>query len=153
MNRRTKKNKKIESLQNDYTQEKTLQARKRSKSKRNMRRRMSLMLIVGCVAIGLLLIRVMNNRARIEKIEQEKVEATAELENIEQLQRNLQNRVTQLQDEGFLAKLARSKYYMSKEGELIFRFAEENEETDSSQKQQDSSSDGEKKADSAENKE
>ncbi|MGY3778687.1 FtsB family cell division protein [Isobaculum melis] len=152
MNRRTKKNKKIESLQNDYTQEKTLEARKRSKSKRNMRRRMSLMLVVGCVLIGLLIVRVFNNQARIKKIEQEKIEATAELRNVEQLQRNLQNRVTQLQDESFLAKLARSKYYLSKDGELIFRMPEEEEESDSSKKQQDATAENEKNADSTENK-
>lgn len=48
------------------------------------------------------------------------------MKKVQAEQRLLNNQINQLKDDDFVTKLARSKYYLSKDGEIIFSLPEDN---------------------------
>ncbi|MDO4671012.1 MAG: septum formation initiator family protein [Aerococcus sp.] len=62
-----------------------------------------------------------------EAVVNEKTLAASELENEQHLLKNLQQQTERLKDNDYVLKLARSRYYLSKEGEIIFSVPEDND--------------------------
>lgn len=62
-----------------------------------------------------------------ENVVKQKELAASELENEQHLLKNLQQQAERLKDDDYVMKLARSRYYLSKEGEIIFSVPEDND--------------------------
>lgn len=120
------KSTKVTQLKNDYTQSKTESAHRNHKQKKNLKRR-----IAGIVAIGGILIvtlgsNIYNNTRQLTQMDSEQVASAEELKQVEQDQEQLQTEIKKLEDEEYIAKLARSQYYLTKDGEVVFSFPEDN---------------------------
>ncbi|MGB6178852.1 FtsB family cell division protein [Carnobacterium sp.] len=113
-------------LQNDYTKAKTLQAHREQKIRRKRRVRATIILLVGSIVIIFLSLKIYTNVQSISKMEIEKQEAEVTLKDTKQEQEQLQIQIKRLEDENYVAKLARSQYYLSKENEIIFSLPEDN---------------------------
>lgn len=133
----------VAQLKNDYTQAKTLQAHRERKQKRKVRRRISAILLIGSLFIIALSIRIWNSTQSISKMEKERQQAEVVLKKTENNQEQLNMQIKRLEDENYVAKLARSQYYLSKDNEIIFSLPEDNaakviektkEKTESSEK-------------------
>ncbi|ALV22470.1 FtsB family cell division protein [Carnobacterium antarcticum] len=116
----------IARLKNDYTQAKTLQAHRERKQKRSMRRRLAVILFVGCLVIIGLTTKIWTSAQAISEMETEKAEAEVVLKKTETQQDYLNTQIKRLEDENYVAKLARSQYYLSKDNEIIFSLPEDN---------------------------
>ena len=116
----------VAKLTNEYTHNKTLQALRERKHKRHMRRRITGILAVSCFFVSGFAINIWTNTQTISQMEKEKKEAQNELKLVEKEQENLNNQIKKLEDEDYVAKVARSQYYLSEENEIIFSLPEDN---------------------------
>lgn len=121
-----RKKSKVTQLRNEYTQTKTVQAHRENKFRKQRKRRVASIAVVSGLFIAGLSVNLVKNTQMISDLDAQKVAAAEELEHVEATQENLQNEVKKLQDDEYIAKLARSQYYLSKEGEIVFSFPEDN---------------------------
>src|SRR5699024_4905106 len=107
--------KKVTQLKNEYTKTKTLQTHQAMKVKRKRRRNISLILAVSGIFILALTVRLWSNVQKLADLEAQHVETAEELAETKNNQQELNSQIGKLKDEEYIAKLARSQYYLSKE--------------------------------------
>lgn len=113
-------NKKIELLQTDYAKE---QFAKFEKERRQVvfRRRRLVAFFVAALAIFVIVgIQMFNDQMRLQKLKEYKAETVAEQKEAEQKVASLERDVALLKDDEYVAKLARSRFFYSKDGEKIY---------------------------------
>ncbi|MCA9764938.1 MAG: septum formation initiator family protein [Carnobacterium sp.] len=118
--------KNVARLQNEYTKSKTLQAHREQKKTRKTRMRVTIILLIGSFVIIFFTLKIFLNMQSISKMESEKQQAEMTLKETKKEQELLRIQVKRLEDEDYVAKLARSQYYLSKDNEIIFSFPEDN---------------------------
>lgn len=120
-----KKSHNVRHLQNqyvsDYNRAKDLE-RKRKKYKR---RRLGFIAIVGFILLLIPTVPLVGDYMRVREFESQKVQAADHLQDLEDYQEDLEYYVSLLEDEDYVAKLARSEYYLSGEDEIIFNLPED----------------------------
>ena len=75
---------------------------------------------VVIAVIGTLILQIVGQMNQASKIEAQIVEAKKEETKVKEKQKALVQQVELLQQDDYVAKLARSEYYLSKSGEIIF---------------------------------
>lgn len=120
------KSTKVTQLKNDYTQSKTVEAYRDHKHKRTLKRRVAGIMALASVLIISLGMNIFNNTRQLAQMDNEKVASAEELKQVEKTQENLEAETKKLEDEEYIAKLARSQYYLTKDGEIVFSFPEDN---------------------------
>ena len=80
----------------------------------------SLLMSAVIAMIGTLTIQIVKQLNHASKIEAQIVEAKKEEARVQGQQKTLLQQVELLQQDDYVAKLARSEYYLSKSGEIIF---------------------------------
>lgn len=116
----------ITQIKNTYTQEQTLKKQISTNLQRKTRRRLLAIMIVGLLMVVPLGINVVKNLFEIRSLDG-KIAETKEINvALAEENQNLKVQVGLLQDDEYVAKLARSRYYLSKDGELIFSLPEDN---------------------------
>ena len=80
----------------------------------------SLLMAAVIAMIGTLTIQIVKQLNHASKIEAQIVEARKEEARVKEQQKTLLQQVELLQQDDYVAKLARSEYYLSKSGEIIF---------------------------------
>ena len=80
----------------------------------------SLLMAVVIAIAGSLILQIVGQLNQAGKIEAQIVEAKKEEAKVKQEQKSLVQQVELLQQDDYVAKLARSEYYLSKSGEIIF---------------------------------
>ena len=80
----------------------------------------SLLMAVVIAIAGSLILQIVGQMNQASKIEAQIVEAKKEEAKVKQEQKSLVQQVELLQQDDYVAKLARSEYYLSKSGEIIF---------------------------------
>lgn len=122
----------VRTLENDYVRSSANNAMgKRSKQqiiRRN--RRIFAFLVFASVAIIVLSTMVMKQNERLATKEQEKAKVAAQLEDVKEIQEMLNLQIAKLEDDDYIAKLARKEYFLSEEGEIIFTIPKENNSKD-----------------------
>ena len=120
-------NNNVRTLENDYVRSSANNAgRKRSKQqiiRRN--RRIFAFLVVASVTIVVLSTMVLKQNERLAAKEQQKENVVAELESVKEIQEMLNLQIAKLEDDDYIAKLARKEYFLSEEGEIIFTIPKE----------------------------
>lgn len=72
--------------------------------------------ITGCLGYNLF-----NNILNIKRMQEEKKELVAKIDDLEKEKKSLEVDIMRLKDPEYIAKYVREKYYYSKEGEVILR--------------------------------
>ena len=80
----------------------------------------SLLMAVVIAIAGSLILQIIGQLNQASKIEAQIVEAKKEESKVKEQQKSLVQQVELLQQDDYVAKLARSEYYLSKSGEIIF---------------------------------
>lgn len=117
----------ITPIKNDYTQEQTLKKKINRSIQQKARRRMIVILLAGMLIIVPLAANVINNLFEIQTMGEKISQAKETNQTLEEENQDLKVQVGLLQDEEYIAKLARSRYYLSKDGEIIFSLPEDNQ--------------------------
>lgn len=112
----------VTQLRNQYTKQKLQEAQHMRKKKSIVRKRMAILLAVGCMLVLILGTQLVRSKKRAAVLQAETVDAQLELDRVMSKQEDLRYYVGLLEDEEYVAKLARNEYYLSEENELIFTF-------------------------------
>jgi cell division protein DivIC len=106
-------------LDNDFTREEN-QIRKMKKQELYKRRRIGLIFIIAMVGFTLPSIKLYEAFNELVVVQHEKKVAEDKLESISATQKQLKKQVKLLEDDKYVAKVARNKYYLSKDGETVY---------------------------------
>ncbi|MFR3287230.1 MAG: FtsB family cell division protein [Enterococcus casseliflavus] len=116
-------NKKIELLQTDYAKEQFAKFEKERRQVVFRRRRLVAFFVAALAIFAIVGIQMFNDQMRLQKLKEYKAETVAEQKEAEQKVASLERDVALLQDDEYVAKLARSRFFYSKDGEKIYPVA------------------------------
>lgn len=119
----------VRTLENDYVRTTETHVQYSKKQKVRIRRRILVFgLFAAIIIVGLVSTSFTQNKRLAEK-QQQKEKVMAELAEVKEQQDMLNLQIAKLEDDDYIAKLARKEYFLSDEGEIIFTIPE-NEEKD-----------------------
>ena len=114
---------------NSYSYNKTLENIRRFKHKRFVRIRMGIILACGIALIGINALPSISNTQKADEINHQYVEASNNLEDLKAEKKQIEYQVGLLEDEEYVAKLARKDLNLSKENEILINLPELSEES------------------------
>ena len=109
---------------NSYSYNKTLENIRNYKHNRFVRIRMGVILACGIALIGIASLPSINNTRKTNEMNNQYVEASSELEDLEAEKKQIEYKVGLLEDEEYVAKLARKELNLSKENEILINLPE-----------------------------
>ena len=112
-------------MDNPYIQHKTLESIRDYKHKKKLKRRLQLIVAVGVLLVLLIGSGLARNYYKLQQLDEQKIVAQEELESLDLHQEDLAYYIDLLEDEEYVAKLARSEYYLTKENEIVFSFPDD----------------------------
>lgn len=124
----------IASINKEYVQ--SLQQKVDRKKARKVRlyRRLAVFSVAALLIFGLFTLSFFEQKKILVLKEQEKAEMLAELKEAEDEQEMMINQLAKLEDDEYIAKLARQEYFLSDSNEIIFSMpnkkAEDKKKTD-----------------------
>lgn len=117
----------VTSLDNHYMLEQEVSARSAARRRKLLIRRLSVFLVFTIVVCILLISTLVSRESALKAKEAEKVHAEEKLAKLEKRQLMLENEIVKLNDDEYIAKLARSEYFLSDKGEIIFNIPKDKE--------------------------
>lgn len=122
MENHTSDQEKITALQNAYMKEQVKKAQTMQKQVIYRRRRLAIIFSIAFVVFTLMGLNLFHNYRQMQKLQVEAKEVKQEQVQVAAQKKELEAKVSLLKDEDYVAKLARQKYYWSKDGETIYRY-------------------------------
>ncbi|UAL25477.1 septum formation initiator family protein [Bacillus paralicheniformis] len=119
MNDPTRRN--ISQIQNEYKEQMERKQQQLKRKRRGLYRRL---MVFGAVVLLSAIVIVSSLWSQTSDIsaKQEKEDLLKQLEQLEAKKSDLKDEIVKLKDEDYVAELARKDYYLSKDGEIIFKF-------------------------------
>ncbi|MFS0673872.1 FtsB family cell division protein [Ornithinibacillus sp. 179-J 7C1 HS] len=119
------KKKTVTKLNSQYMDQYDAYIERQKRKKQRLFRRLALFLVVVAIAAGSMAVYHFQQRAlHAEKLEEYK-QLQEELADLEKKEKKYKEEIQLLNDEEYILEIARTKYFLSKEGELIFKTPEE----------------------------
>ena len=115
----------VRTLQNDYVRSTNNKAILSKKQKVLFRRRMFIFSVFALVVIGFLINTILSQNERLANKQEEKEKVMEELQEVKEQQEALNLQIKKLEDDEYIAKLARKEYFLSDDGEIIFTIPNE----------------------------
>ncbi|RFP40636.1 hypothetical protein DDJ69_31300 [Klebsiella oxytoca] len=88
---------------------------------------MTLILAIGTFVIIMAAAPLVRNFVQARSLEEERVTASEDLEKLQKDQKELKYYTGLLEDEEYVAKLARNEYLVTEEGEIVFTLPEDDQ--------------------------
>ncbi|MET1014259.1 MAG: septum formation initiator family protein [Paenisporosarcina sp.] len=123
----------VASINKDYVRSVERQEERQKAHKVRLFRRLGLFALLVVVVMSWLTMTMFSQKSALAAKEQQKLEAKQELVEILEEQEMLKSQIVKLNDDEYIAKLARKEYFLSEEGEIIFSIPEK-EDTDKKNK-------------------
>lgn len=121
------KSSQIASINTDYVRAVVRKEQRQRAHRVRLYRRLAvfgILVVLTAIGIGSMMF---SQTKTLAAIEQEKAEALERLEEVQEEQEILKHQITKLNDDEYIAKLARKEYYLSEDGEIIFAIPEKDE--------------------------
>jgi len=118
----------VRKIENDYVRTADRQLEKKVKKKIGLRRRLTAFFIIASVVLVCLMGMILNQNERLAEKEAQKEKMLAELEEVKKQQEQLKLQIKKLEDDEYIAKLARKEYFLSDKGEIIFTIPKKDQE-------------------------
>ncbi|MCU7558385.1 septum formation initiator family protein [Macrococcus capreoli] len=122
--------KKVSAIENEYTKEQARKHRVNIKSSKIVRKRLKVFggaLLAILLFLTIMLFMQMNTN---KELAQEKQRQAAELEKLKDKEITLKERLKQLNSKEYIEKIARSEYFLSNDGEVIFKIPDAEKKKD-----------------------
>lgn len=113
---------KITKLTNDYTKEQYAQFQKERRQVVFKRRRLAFICFVAIGVFAFTGYRLYNDYQQLTALEDIKADAETRAQEVADQVSSLQTDVALLKDDNYVLKLARSRYFYSREGETVYVF-------------------------------
>lgn len=124
------KERKVSKIQSTYVEQREQKQLQSSKKKRGLIRRLVFLGIIASILSGVTISTLLSQSAAIEKKTDEKQEVEKTLSSLEKDQQMLEEEIKKLNDDDYIAKIARRDYFLSNKGEVIFNLPKKKEEKD-----------------------
>ncbi|KRG12854.1 FtsB family cell division protein [Lederbergia galactosidilytica] len=116
--------KKVASLETNYMKQQEITMRKAARRKKLLIRRLTAFLILTIALSSLVISSFVSKNSVLAEKQKEKAKLEETLASLEKRQASLENELVKLNDEEYIAKLARRDYFLSEKGEIIFNLPE-----------------------------
>src|SRR5699024_86174 len=130
--------KKVENIGNTYTSDKNQQKKKQQMRRRVVRKRITLF---GGILLAIILILVVMLVTQTKSNEEASIERQDKQERYQKQQDEelaLKEELNNLNDKSYIEKVARDDYYLSNDGEVIFKLPSDNKSDSKSKDKKDS---------------
>ncbi|EKY4200559.1 septum formation initiator family protein [Listeria monocytogenes] len=117
---------KVARIENRYIKDTATMKKTRSRRRIALFRRLAFMAIIFAVVGGLLTITYTKQVLTLKEEKEKQVQVDKKMVAMKDEQDSLNEQIKKLHNDDYIAKLARSEYYLSKDGEIIFNIPEEN---------------------------
>ncbi|MFC0491065.1 Septum formation initiator [Listeria grayi] len=117
----TNRNKKVADLDNRYTKKENANKKIRSLRRTALFRRLLVMGIAFFIVGGALVYTYTKQTLMLKDKQEQKVKVDRKLASLQDKENLLNDQILKLHDDNYIAKLARSEYYLSKNGEIVFK--------------------------------
>ena len=111
---------KVAALDNEYTKEQYAEFQEQQKQLIFRRRRLAVVFSITFVVFLIAGIQLLKDYRRLNDFKAQQTQAVSESVKADTKMKKLEQEVALLNDEDYVAKLARSRYFYSKEGESIY---------------------------------
>ncbi|SFD73308.1 cell division protein DivIC [Lentibacillus persicus] len=119
------KKKNVARLDSNYMQQYDAYIERQKRKKQRLIRRLVLFSIATAIVLGSLATYHFNQRALHQEKEEQYEQLQNEMAVLEQEEKNLKEEINLLSDEEYVLEIARTNYFFSKEGELIFNIPDD----------------------------
>ncbi|EAK9531404.1 septum formation initiator family protein [Listeria monocytogenes] len=117
---------KVARIENRYIKDTATMKKTRSRRRIALFRRLAFMVIIFVVVGGLLTITYTKQALTLKEKKAKQVQVDKKMVAMKDEEEALNEQIKKLHNDDYIAKLARSEYYLSKDGEIIFNIPEEN---------------------------
>ncbi|MBC1544151.1 septum formation initiator family protein [Listeria sp. FSL L7-0233] len=117
---------KVARIENRYIKDTATMKKTRSRRRVALFRRLAFMAIIFAVVGGLLTITYTKQVLTLKEKKAKQVQVDKKMVAMKDEEDALNDQIKKLHNDEYIAKLARSEYYLSKDGEIIFNIPEEN---------------------------
>lgn len=115
-----KRSRKITKIDNDYVHSLQQKKDRRKAQKKGLYRRLAVFAVIVVIAFSVLTHTFIGQKKLLAVKEQEKQDLIIELAEKEEEQAMLASQLEKLNDDEYIAKLARQEYFLSDKNEIIF---------------------------------
>ncbi|WP_062107758.1 FtsB family cell division protein [Bacillus niameyensis] len=122
--------KNVAALETKYMKQQEVLMKKAARRKKLLIRRLTVFLLLTVALSYLVISSLISKSSVLESMEKEKLNLEQTLTDLKKEQSMLENTIVKLNDDEYIAKLARSEYFLSKEGEIIFNLPDEKKDKD-----------------------
>lgn len=119
------RDKNIAKIQSSYVQQQEIAEIASARKRKLLYRRLSLFLVFAVVISYLMITSFISQSSTLDKKVAQKRQLEQELTQLKKQQEILKEDIIKLNDDEYLAKLARKEYFFSENGEIIFNIPEE----------------------------
>ncbi|WP_102029453.1 FtsB family cell division protein [Salirhabdus sp. Marseille-P4669] len=119
------KNNRVTKLDSAYTRNYDAHQERIKKRKKRLYRRLSLFVVLVVCLFGSLITYHMNQRSTYENKLKEYEQLQQNMDTLQAEEKNLQEEIKLLKDTDYVLQIARKDYFLTKEGEIIFKIPED----------------------------
>lgn len=116
----SEKNDTIARIKSDYMKQYDAQLRREKRRQKRLFRRIMASLLLVTLVLGSLTVYHIKQRSAQAEIQEEYNELETKMVRLEKEENNLTEEISLLKNDEYILELARTNYFLSKEGELIF---------------------------------
>ncbi|EIE4866134.1 septum formation initiator family protein [Listeria monocytogenes] len=117
---------KVARIENRYIKDTATMKKTRSRRRIALFRRLAFMAVIFVIVGGLLTITYTKQALTLKEKKAKQVQVDKKMVAMKDEEEALNEQIKKLHNDDYIAKLARSEYYLSKDGEIIFNIPEEN---------------------------
>lgn len=115
----------VTSLENQYKAAHEKKEHHRQSHRKRLARRLTAFFVMAAVVSGVLISSMVTQASVLEDKQTEKAQLEQKIVDLEKQEDNLRNEIVKLNDDEYIAKLARRDYFLSESGEIIFTIPED----------------------------
>ncbi|MFC3419246.1 septum formation initiator family protein [Salinicoccus hispanicus] len=125
---------KVVKVINNYTSRREKEKKAKQNENRAAKKRTLLFGSMLLVVVGILLIAAFNQKNQNQLLHEELVQAQVVLDERADEAKDLEQQIKQLNDDNYITRIARSEFFLSEEGEIVFNLADSKEQEEKPEK-------------------
>mgnify|MGYP003559928525 FL=1 len=119
-----KKKKNISQIDSPYVQYQEKRTQSFERKKLGLKRRLVFFMLFAVMTTGIVLATLYSQKSALKDKEAQKQELKEQLSSLQKEEEQLKEEIIKLNDDEYIAKLARKEYFLSDDGEIIFNLPE-----------------------------
>ncbi|MGG0669077.1 FtsB family cell division protein [Sporosarcina koreensis] len=128
--RKRKSSTTVASIETEYVRSLRKKENWRNKQKKRLQRKLFIYAVIAFAVFGGLTNMYIQQQQTLQEKEQQKVETLAKLDEVKEEQDLLKKQLVKLDDDDYIAKLARKEYFLSDKNEIIFTVPKNKKKSD-----------------------